>query len=262
MNVRPFVAVALVLLNACGPQRFHPNPPGPEPAYVAQHPGLHVGAPVAARWQDGKWYFGHITDVDGERYAIDYADGDKGTVGPGEILPIAPPSQIVIGARVMAVWKGATMYPGTVIQVTGGKARVQWDDGDLPLDVPFDQIAVMQATPAPTAAPAAAVGLAAGTRVAAKWKDGHYWYGTIGEVANDGYVIHYADGDVLKVAPANVIPVAAPGSLNVGDHVMAVWKGAKMYPGRITRIDASTATVQWDDGDTPLDVPLNQIAKL
>lgn len=261
MNVRPFVAVALVLLSACQPkERFHPNPPGPEPGYVAQHPGLHVGAPVAARWQDGKWYYGHIADVSGERYAVDYADGDKGTVGLGEILPIASPNQIVIGARVMAVWKGATMYPGTVIQVTGGRARVQWDDGDLPLDVPFEQIAVMHdASPAP--APVAVAGLGVGARVAAKWKDGHYWYGKIGEVASDGYVIHYADGDVLKVAPGSVIPVAPPGSLQVGDHVIAVWKGAKMYPGRITRIDASTATVQWDDGDTPLDVPLTQIAK-
>lgn len=258
MLMRSAVAFVLVLATACGPKitRTH-NPPAPMPVQAAEHPGLYVGAPVAARWQDGKWYFGHIADIDGGRYAVDYADGDKGTVGMGEILPIAPPHQIVIGARVMAVWKGATMYPGTVIQVYGGKARVQWDDGDLPLDVPLDQVAVM--TEAPPSANIAT--LSVGSKVAAKWKDGQYWYGSIGEVAADGYVIHYADGDVLKVAPANVIAVAPAGSLQIGDHVIAVWKGAKMYPGRITRIDGYTATVQWDDGDTPLDVPLAQIAK-
>jgi uncharacterized OB-fold protein len=256
MFVRTAVALVLIVTTACGPSYIRTsNPPAPV-THTTDHPGLYIGAPVAARWQDGKWYFGHIADIDGGRFAIDYADGDKGTVAMGEILPIAPPQQIVIGARVMAVWKGATMYPGTIIQVYGGKARVQWDDGDLPLDVPLDQIAVM------TEAPAANVAsLSVGTKVAAKWKDGHYWYGSIGQISAHGYVIHYADGDVLEVAPANVIAVAAPGSLQVGDHVIAVWQGAKMYPGVITRVDAYTATVQWDDGDTPLDVPLAQIAK-
>lgn len=248
--------VLSVVLAACTP-KYYPNPPPPKQEHGYVHPGLAVGAPVAAKWQDGKWYFGHIADIDGSRYAIDYADGDKGSVGPGEILPIAPPDQIVIGARVMAQWKGASMYPGTVIQVTNGKARVQWDDGDLPLDVPLDRIALFVEGPPAAVAPA----LQAGDRVAAKWKDGNWWYGTVASVDADGYVIHYADGDVLKVSKLAVIPVAPPGSLKLGDHVIALWKGAKMYPGVITRIDANTATVKWDDGDTPLDVPLSAIAK-
>ena len=250
-------AVVLVLaIAACTPSRFTPNPPPPT-THTYAHPGLAVGAPVAAKWQDGKWYFGHIADIADGRYAIDYLDGDKGTVGPGEILPIAPPEQVVIGARVMAVWKGATMYPGTVIQVTGGKARVQWDDGDLPLDVPFERVALFVVG----AAPVAAHNLQAGDRVAAKWTDGNWWYGTIASVDDEGYVIHYADGDVLKVSKLAVVPVAPVGALNVGDHVLAVWQGAKMYPGVITRIDTQSATVKWDDGDTPLDVPLTAIAK-
>ena len=110
-------------------------------------------------------------------------------------------------------------------------------------------------------APIAAGSLQVGARVAARWKDGHYWYGTIGRVDGDGYVIHYADGDVLKVTAADVRPVAPADSLHVGDHVLAVWKGAKMYPGVITRVDAQSATVQWDDGDEPLDVPLTMIAR-
>lgn len=262
MRVSAALAMVLVLATACGPKPgFGPNPPGPEPVAYEQ-PGLAVGAPVAAKWQDGAWYFGHITETEGNRYAIAYADGDKGTVGPGEILPIAAPGQITIGTRVLAQWKGAKMYPGVVIQVSGDRARVQWDDGDLPLDVPMDRMALLQPTTA--AAPDGAgmvMGLQVGARVAAKWKDGKYWYGTVGKVDPDGYVIHYADGDVLKVPPAHVRPVPPPGSLQVGDHVIAVWKGAQMYPGIITRIDSQSATVKWDDGDTPLDVPLTMIAK-
>jgi hypothetical protein len=260
MRIRkPFVqffAAALLVVTACGPKyRYQPNPPGPDPTMHARG-AIDIGSPVAAKWSDGKWYFGHVSDIDGSRYAVDYADGDKGTVGAGEILPISRPEQIVPGAHVLAVWKGATMYPGVVLSVTNGHARVRWDDGDLPLDVPFDRIAVIgsvDAAPAPAA-------IAVGMRVAAKWTDGNWWYGAIGQVESDGYVINYADGDVLKVAPTDVVPVVTPGVLHVGDHVLAVWKGARMYPGVITAVHQSSATVRWDDGSAPLEISFEQIA--
>ena len=151
------------------------------------------------------------------------------------------------------------MYPGVVLSVTNGKARVRWDDGDLPLDVPFDRIAVIGTVGAMPPPAVVAGPLGVGSRVAAKWKDGNWWYGAIGQVEDDGYVINYADGDVLKVAPNGVLPIAAPGSLQIGTHVLAVWKGARMYPGVITAVHQASATVRWDDGDTPLVVPFEQI---
>ncbi len=264
MRIRkPFVqlfAAAALLVSACGPNypTYHPNPPMPEPTMHARG-AIDIGSPVAAKWSDGKWYFGTVTEIENGRYAIDYADGDKGTVGPGEILPISAPEQIVPGAHVLALWKGASMYPGVVLSVTNGHARIRWDDGDLPLDVAFDRIAVIGSVSAAPEAATSTAPLTVGTRVAAKWKDGNWWYGAIGQVDNDGYVINYADGDVLKVAPSAVRPIAQPGSLHIGDHVLAVWKSARMYPGTITAMSGNTATVQWDDGDVPLNVPLDQI---
>lgn len=258
-----FFAAALVVVTGCGPKyrTFGPNPPGPEPPAARVDRMTEVGAPVAAKWSDGKWYYGHVATAGNGSYAIDFATGDFGTVRAGEILPISRPEQIVPGAHVLAVWKGASMYPGVVLSVSNGHAKVRWDDGDLPLEVPYDRIAVIGSVEAaPPPATVAAGQLTVGARVAAKWKDGNWWYGAIGEVDADGYVINYADGDVLRVAPAAVIPVASPGSLQVGSHVLAVWKGARMYPGVITAINGYTATVKWDDGDVPLNVPLDQIA--
>jgi hypothetical protein len=33
-----------------------------------------------------------------------------------------------------------------------------------------------------------------------------------------------------------------------------------MYPGVITAVHQASATVRWDDGDAPLEVPFEQIA--
>jgi hypothetical protein len=138
-----FLAAALLAVNACSPFVHDRGRHTPSAEHGLR--GLDIGSPVAAKWSDGKWYFGHVSDVDGARYAVDYADGDQGTVGAGDILPISPPEQIVPGAHVLALWKETSMYPGVVLTVTNGKARVRWDDGDLPLDVPFDRIAVIGA---------------------------------------------------------------------------------------------------------------------
>jgi len=261
------IASLLASSVGCGPVHRAPRDPyaSSGPAYATPSDGaLAPGARVAAKWTDGKWYFGTITEVDDGRYAIDYADGDKGTVGPSEIHAIAPSGAVQPGAHVLAVWKGASMYPGRVDSVQNGQAFVRWDDGDTPLWVPLDRVALLdaQTAPAATSPPVANVGarLPVGTRVASKWKDGAYWFAAIGVVETDGYVIHYADGDVWKVGFGDVIPVAAPGTLQVGSHVLAVWKGAKMYPGVITAISGNAATVAWDDGDVPLNVPLDQIA--
>lgn len=261
MRIHRWVTAVLLTsaLVGCGPVHRGSRGPGASSGPVAAQGTLAVGAPVAAKWTDGKWYFGTIAEIDGGRYAIDYADGDKGSVGPGEIRAIAPPGAIQPGAHVLALWKGASMYPGRVDAVENGQAYVRWDDGDTPLWVPLERIALFESA---AAAPVAAVALLpVGARVASKWKDGKYWYATIGRVDPDGYVIHYADGDIWKVGYGDVLPIAPPGSLHVGDHVVAVWKGAKMYPGVISAIDANTAVVAWDDGDTPLAVPLDQIAR-
>jgi hypothetical protein len=58
----------------------------------------------------------------------------------------------------------------------------------------------------------------------------------------------------------NSKPQAA--DLKVGDHVSAQWTNGSFYPGRITAIKGSLFTIEWDDGDTPVDVTADQIRML
>ena len=81
-----------------------------------------------------------------------------------------------------------------------------------------------------------------------------------------GYLILWDGGDLeLYTHEAfskalNSKPQAA--DLKVGDHVSAQWTNGSFYPGRIKAITGSLFTIQWDDGDTPIDVTADQIRTL
>lgn len=101
--------------------------------------------------------------------------------------------------------------------------------------------------------------LAVGQRVAAKWSDGRYYLGSVTAVEGETFRILYEDGDKLAVKGDDVHPIRANAEFNVGDHVLAGWKGAVMYPGVVTEVTATACTVKWDDGDTPLSVDKGRI---
>ncbi len=260
----------MLLLSACvATVRGGPGggPAGPAPMYATPSaPAISAGTRVAAIWKDGTYYPGTVSAMGPNGYSIAYDDGDKWEAPREGVVPMAKPGEIVVGDHVLGVWKNGKMYAARVTAVSPGGATLAWDDGDTPMFVPDNHIAriggqktVATSTPVqPTAK--SYPGLQIGTRVAAKWKDGKYWLGEIAGGQGNQYVIHYADGDQLTIGDDQVIPIAAPGTLFVGQHVMAVWKGATMFPGTITAMDGTTATVKWDDGDTPLAVPVDKIA--
>ena len=93
-----------------------------------------------------------------------------------------------------------------------------------------------------------------GDSVAAMWKDGNYWVGTVTGISDDQANILYEDGDKLAVPLAKVHPLSQAATFKVGDHVIAAWKGAQMFPGVITAVSDLSCTVKWDDGDAPLEV--------
>ena len=98
-----------------------------------------------------------------------------------------------------------------------------------------------------------------GDSVAAIWKDKNYYVATVTAVADGKASLLYEDGDKLDVPLAKVYPFSASTPFAVGDHVMAAWKGAKMFPGVVTAVTDLTCTVKWDDGDKPLDVKRTRI---
>jgi hypothetical protein len=112
---------------------------------------------------------------------------------------------------------------------------------------------------APNDDPAAS--LVAGTRVAALWKDGRYYPGTIAGVLSQGLEVAYDGGD-RWVVPVATLVIISPGIIREGARVLAVWTDGRMYPGVIASRSPGGATIAWDDGGKPMFVPEGNIALL
>ena len=218
------------------------------------------GDKVAAKWSDGGHYLATVTAVSGGQLAVLFDDGDKATVGAADLLRVSRNANFAAGDRVLAAWKIARMFPGTVTAKTEFTVTVKWEDGDEPLEVARDRV-VMLRREAAAAAPAG--GLAIGTSVAAKWGAGAFYIATITGMGDGGkYRVEYGDGDKGDVAAGDMVRVDADRGIAVGAHVLACWHTAVMYPGIITARRENSYTVKWDDGDTPLEVPREKIAPL
>ena len=75
-------------------------------------------------------------------------------------------------------------------------------------------------------------------------------------------MVVFTDG-VRAVAPdADVIPIPPEGIFEVGDQVLALWKGGSMFAGTITEESVEGYTIAWHDGDMPLVVPPGMITYL
>jgi hypothetical protein len=99
----------------------------------------------------------------------------------------------------------------------------------------------------------------AGDSVAAVWTDGNYYLGTITAISGEKAAILYEDGDKKDVPLSKVHPLSQTADFKSGDHVVAAWKGARMYPGLVTAVGDLTCTVKWDDGDKPMEVKKGRI---
>jgi len=99
-----------------------------------------------------------------------------------------------------------------------------------------------------------------GDTVAAKWTDGGFYVGTVTGISGAGANVLFEDGDKLTVPPSDILVLSKDVAFKVGDHVIAAWKGAKMFPGVLTAVTEATCTVKWDDGDAPIDVAKGRMA--
>ena len=99
-----------------------------------------------------------------------------------------------------------------------------------------------------------------GDSVAALWSDGNYYVGTVtGITKGDRYRILFEDGDRKPVDASDVYLLRANREFAIGEHVLAAWKGARMYPGVVTAIFPNSCRIKWDDGDKPLEVKRDRI---
>lgn len=102
-----------------------------------------------------------------------------------------------------------------------------------------------------------------GDSVAAPWSNDKgqsaFFMATITGISGDQASLLYEDGDKLTVPIANLKVLSADAPFKVGDHVIAAWKGAQMFPGVVTAVTELTCTVKWDDGDAPIEVKKSRI---
>lgn len=112
----------------------------PQAAKAGSKQDIGVGHPVAARWSDGKYYTGSVLATNGANFKVLFDDGDKLTVDAAHVFALRENGNFEVGDHVLAGWKGARMFPGTVTAVTAAACRIKWDDGDAPMVVKKSRI--------------------------------------------------------------------------------------------------------------------------
>jgi hypothetical protein len=111
--------------------------------------------------------------------------------------------------------------------------------------------------PVPTALAAAK-----GQVVAAKWGAESWYVATVVNVAGDKLDVLYGDGESQAGLPATDIrDIPADPQLKAGDKVMAIWSGAKFYPGTVVTANQLSYEIKWDDGSANQWVPAGKVFK-
>jgi len=169
-----------------------------------------------------------------------------------------------IGDRVLAPWEPTFLYAGTLQEISGPNALIQFDDGDS------GWVALARVLP---------LALRAGQPVMSRRRMGpRFFPGEIREIHGEDVVIDFEDGKEEETTVASLrIPCepAGPGAepvavtshrafhdrLVVGDRVWALWKEAALFPGTVAERHEDEVRVEFDDGDEEW-VPLEHLSPL
>ena len=103
-------------------------------------PQFKAGMIVGAKWTDGNYYLATIKTINGEVYAIDYADGSNGEAKVTDLNVITEKNDLKVGDKVLAVWAGAKFYAGKIKVIKEKGATITWDDGTTESEVVFGKI--------------------------------------------------------------------------------------------------------------------------
>jgi len=225
------------------------------------------GSPVAIRWSQGLWLHGLALSGNDQTCSILLADGRTQGVPRASVVAVPTRPVFHVGHEVLARWQNAAMYPGTISAIGPQGHMVTWHDGDVPLAVPLGALTFLEWCQQAEAVVALPPGSAArlelkppilpvpdvvpGAWVAIRGRNG-FWIASVETEVAGGYNVRFTDGARATVPESDVIPMPAGDVFEVGDEVLALWKGGSLYPGTITEESHEGYTVAWHDGDTPL----------
>ena len=158
-----------------------------------------------------------------------------------------------VGDRVLAPWEPMFLYVGTIQELQGFRALIQFDDGDAGW-VALDDLQ--------------AVSVKVGQQVLSRRKMGPLFYpATITKIADDEVLVEFEDGartEWTKIASLRILadreydgaePTTVASNkayieqLRNGDRVWARWMNGAMFVGRIRELNRGRALVLFDDGD-------------
>jgi hypothetical protein len=163
---------------------------------------IKAGSKVFARFKGGPYYQpAEVTEIKGEKIRLSYDDGGTEQTNISFVRVMRGPGADMswqYGDRVLAPWDPPFYYPGTLTEVDGDKATVEFDDGDH-IDIP---VALMRP-----------LDLKEGDPIYCRWKEGpSYFPARIEEMAEEEIFVKYDDGraERTSVRYARVIPDELP----------------------------------------------------
>lgn len=168
--------------------------------------------------------------------------------------PLAlPPTQLSVGAKVLAQWTSGVYFPATLTEYDGQRFLATWDDGDKPIWVqPYQTRAL--GSPVEASLPG---NIRVGSSGRGRWKDGRMYGATLVDFDGERYLARWNDGDEpMWLLPSEFELEEAsnqgdPSRWKVGQKVRAQWKDGKFYAATLTKFDGGRFLAEWADGDTP-----------
>ncbi|HZN33994.1 MAG TPA: hypothetical protein VFB80_09255 [Pirellulaceae bacterium] len=225
------------------------------------------GSPVAVRWSQGLWLHAVALAGNDQHCSILLADGRTTQLPRASVVAIPTRPVFQVGHEVMARWRNAAMFPGTLTSIGDMGHTVAWHDGDVPMPVPLGSLTFLEwcqtTEPAVGPPPGSAAKLelkppvvpvpeiVPGAWVAIRGRNG-YWIASVEAAVDGGFNVRFTDGARATVPDSDVFPMPEGNVFEVGDEVLALWKGGSLYPGTITEESHEGYTVAWHDGDMPL----------
>jgi hypothetical protein len=263
ITVSPSFEKEFVIRRAAPGRKIVPRIPGPH----------QIGDVVEARDSQGNWYTSEILNWkrSNRLYKVHFYGWESKWdewVNASRLRPIVKP-KLNVGQQYEVQWEDKNWYLGTITKAVEDWFYFVHYESEAGED---DEWVTPERTRQPGAATAkekaqfASVvtprDLAIGQVVAAQWH--HDWYrARIAYNVNGTYAVLYDDQTTGKLALDDLIPVARANEIRAGDRVLACWNGQpKMYPGKVESVKDQTATVRWEDGTAPSQVPLNAVARI
>ena len=89
-----------------------------------------IGDRVAADWH-GARYLAEVTGIlTNNTFKVRYFDNTNGDVPGQNMRKIRKKPKVSKGDSVLGAWQGKPkLYPGTLIEISGGKYKIKWNDG-------------------------------------------------------------------------------------------------------------------------------------